>query len=417
MSRDGPRLGAISVYGSTDLSLRFRTNASGCASREDCHGGVCRSDGLCDCPSGYSGADCSYAGSCLGDVVSTSETGNFSSSGGALGAGEQDTRYGNLANCSFSVRVPGARFVRFLVRYDLEDSHDFVEVLGGAHGALLPIVRLTGSSDRLGASHARMLNEGQPQRVTVAAHEGVAQLRFASDEVGRRGGFVVSYEADGERACRSDEDCSGHGRCGEAGRCGCDGGWYGEACSSPSCLAFNSDGGGRIDSQAEGLRGGIAAMADCVWPMQAEPGAVGVRLTWDDFDLEPFDTLEEAGDVALLETADGRPLALKAGGSRLAVVRCDVDDHCDKELHPWMRGTCEAGLCAESREDPRLPEITRGCPRLGRAVRRHGRRLRPAARGAARRALLPPPHRPQRPQPELPRRARQLGVARGVPLC
>ena len=108
MSRDGPRLGAISVYGSTDLSLRFRTNASGCASREDCHGGVCRSDGLCDCPSGYSGADCSYAGSCLGDVVSTSETGNFSSSGGALGAGEQDTRYGNLANCSFSVRVAGA---------------------------------------------------------------------------------------------------------------------------------------------------------------------------------------------------------------------------------------------------------------------------------------------------------------------
>ena len=36
---------------------------------------------------------------------------------------------------------------------------------------------------------------------------------------------------------------------------------------------------------------GDAAPAGTVL-VQAEPGAVGVRLTWDDFDLEPFDTLD-----------------------------------------------------------------------------------------------------------------------------
>lgn len=331
--------GMIAVFGTTDFELSFVTNATGCRGPDDCNGGQCGADGLCTCASGHSGADCSYTSSCLGVATHTNLTGRFSSMKGAL---VPPNKYTDLAYCRFDVDVrsqrgasgrAGAappRFLRLDIDYDLEATHDFVRVFGSAAGALRPFMRLTGES-------------GGVVRYVVPLHEGLASLLFSTDEIGRRGGFRASYEAT-DLACSTDADCGGRGRCDAAGACACEPGWYGLACSSRTCLSFNEDRNGQIDSQAVDFVGGIEPALSCSWLLAPSAAGLGVRITWDTFDLEPAGSIDDAGDYVQIERANSSPLDVPL--HRLAVVRCMLGDECDAKRYPWMRGDCSSGVCA-----------------------------------------------------------------------
>ena len=323
--------GAISVRGTTKFGLMFNTNATGCSGAADCAGGVCRADGLCECSPGRAGSDCTYEQMCVGELVRTAERGVFKSSNHALTPYGHD--YMNLANCTFVVRVSSVmRYVRFNMTYEVEEMQDYIHVYGGALGKLRPSIRLTGSS--------------RATVVTVPTHDGIAKVSFSSDEIGRRLGFIISYEVD-TVACRSGaRDCSGHGSC-EEGRCKCDLGWYGDACSSASCLNFNLPQSNRIESHHRDHAGetfSIEPGLDCTWPLKPQEESIGIRITWETFDLEPADTLEAAGDFLQIRGLDDLDV-LPPSHSRLAVVRCKLDDECDIRKHPWMAGVCKGGVC------------------------------------------------------------------------
>jgi ABC-type nitrate/sulfonate/bicarbonate transport system substrate-binding protein len=332
--------GMLSVFSTTDFELFFTANANGCASAEDCNGGQCGADGLCTCEPGYSGADCSYTASCLGVATHTSLTGRFSSMKGAL---VPPSKYADLAECRFDIDVRaqqgarGPRFLRLDIEYDVEETHDFVQVLGSAAKALRPVVRLTGAS-------------GGNQRYVVRLHDGMASLLFSTDEIGRRSGFRASYEVT-DTACDTDADCGGggRGRCNAARACACEPGWYGLACSSRACLSFNelsvSEGLQRtIVSQASNDSCGIPPALACSWLLTPSNASLGVRITFDTFDLEPSGRLEYAGDYMQIGFADASPLDRPL--HKLAVVRCTLNDECNRTRHPWIRGDCSDGVCA-----------------------------------------------------------------------
>ena len=196
------------------VSFAYDADAPPCGA---CGGhGACGGDGLCVCDAGYFGGDCSFAEHCLGYVApSDAPSGTFKSGADAL---ESGAAYGARSACTFAVQASPGDWVRFDVDYDVEDSYDYVTISGAAGSD----VALTGR----GAAVVAVPVDG----------DGLATLRFDSDEFGQRTGFVADW-AVAPAACASDGDCV-HGDC-VAGTCDCEDGWAGYACSLDFCLASN----------------------------------------------------------------------------------------------------------------------------------------------------------------------------------
>ena len=149
--------------------------------------------------------------------------------------------------------------------------------------------------------------------------DGVAALRFLSDNVAGRSGFRASFEVL-EQACVTDEDC-GPGFC-EAGDCRCPEGYVGVRCQSDHCLADSGthEGPYVARSQAAGL------LADpettCRWhlePGRSDAAGARLRVTLRDSSIRSMGDVE--GDDTrpdLSGDSSGARLSLSAAAERIA---------------------------------------------------------------------------------------------------
>lgn len=93
--------------------------------------GRCAPDGTCVCDDGYSGSDCRTVDkTCDGKVVISATSSTYPSypfTGKLTDGSITNEKYGNNANCTWNVKLPGARAVRLtMVRFSTEENFDYV---------------------------------------------------------------------------------------------------------------------------------------------------------------------------------------------------------------------------------------------------------------------------------------------------
>jgi taurine transport system substrate-binding protein len=321
-------------------SLTYSRVDPGCVSAADCsHRGTCENL-LCNCISGWAGADCSHP-SCLGthQAKKGASTGVFMSDAAAL---MRDHQYPNSADCVFETRGSQGQHVTFQIQLDLEESFDFLEVRSGTGPTAVIVTRLTG-----------YLNT----TITVPTIQGTASLRFLTDNKGRRSGFRATFERNQPTAgsCAHLGDCSGHGACActdKSCACACENGWSGVDCSLSSCslapLVIQPSPGAQSGSLVSNAAGtSVPALAGCQWSIGlSSTSFVGVRLFLRNIDLEPSRPGDFKDFLSLLSRARTNRRRTQASQTphRLTVQTCSSDQDCGLQ---WHTGRClPSGTCA-----------------------------------------------------------------------
>jgi len=258
----------------------------------------CGADGVCACPEGRGGADCSLQ-TCLGTRTYHLEVGEE-----VVLESNVATLYAPRADCRWELHPPpGCATCALDLVFDTletELDHDYVRVLSSLPlPASDPEAYLWMEPDQQDADFPSIAVRALPAQLLSGNLSGAGlrykslpggsvRLQLVTDAVRQARGFVarvVATNASGETAntanCydpeRSLPECGGHGKCvagSDHGHCLCEPGYFGVLCTSQVCQANNVaglDSARLLSLTTQGGQSFAMRYSTCDWDLRPSP--------------------------------------------------------------------------------------------------------------------------------------------------